>query len=364
MILIILGVVAIIILGMACWDGAFMGTRYNIQKDVYDEEKKVMSKAEFELIRGGIASASSHNMQPWKIKIVDQKTFSLYADMEKNLPVIDPKNIQMLMSEGTFIGSVKEEAKKLGLALDVQYAPIDLNKELKLIATFHILGEGENEVDAVSSATRGVDVDVPMLNQEKILELTDNSLPGFQTLWIEEEQKSLFQTYLQKGTMIEASNQKAMEELLKVFRFTKWEKNQYRYGLSLNTITPPLRMFIEPIVGATATWESFGKNSITAFEQRMKNEAGYLVISCENPKFSDYIRMGEALSQMSLSIDGFTMRPAVQLIEPLEGMTEVYDEMKEVFDIQGEVVQVIGFTKRENGYHDSVRHQVMDIIIQ
>ncbi len=362
--LIILGVAAFIILGMASWDGAYTGTTYNIQKDVYDEEKKIMSKAEFELIRGGIASASSHNMQPWKIKIVDQRTFALYADMEKTLPKIDPENIQLLMSEGTFIGSVKETGKNMGLALDVQYAPVDMNKKLNLIATFHILGEGENEVDTISSATRGIEVDAPVLNQGQILEQMDTLLPSYQILWISEEQKSLFQTYLQKGTMIEARNQKAMEELLKVFRFTKWEKNQYRYGLSLNTITPALRMFIEPMIGVNGTWESFGKNSITAFKQRIKNEEGYLVVSCENPKPSDYIRMGEAFSLMGLNIEGYTMKPAVQLIEPLEGMSEIYNEMKEAFGIQGEVLQIIGFTEKGKGYHDSVRHQVKDIIIQ
>ena len=180
MMLIILGVAAIMILGMASWDGAYTGTKYNIQKDVYDEEQKIMSEEEFELIRGGIASSSSHNMQPWKIKIVDQKTFSLYADLEKTLPVIDPENIQLLMSEGTFIGSVKEVAKNMGMVLDVQYAPIDLDKSQNLIATFHILGEAENEVDAVSSATQGIEVDTDVLNQEKILELMDNTLPDYQ----------------------------------------------------------------------------------------------------------------------------------------------------------------------------------------
>ncbi len=51
-------------------------------------------------------------------------------------------------------------------------------------------------------------------------------------------------------------------------------------------------------------------------------------------------------------------------MEPLEGMNEVYSEMKETFGIQGEVMLILGFTERGTGYHDSVRHQVMDIIIQ
>ncbi|KAF5076764.1 hypothetical protein DSECCO2_156980 [anaerobic digester metagenome] len=361
---IILSVIAIVILGMASWDGTFLRTKYNIAEDKYDIEKNIMSEGEFQLIRGGIASSSSHNMQPWKIKIVDENTFSLYADMDKRLPVIDPDNQQLLMSLGTFIGSVKETAKKEGLDLDVQYTPIDTSKKLNLIATFQIIGEDKNQIDAITSATQGVKKKTPKLEKKELFDLVETPLKGYQMVWVEGDQKSLFQEYLLKGTIIEADNQKAMEELLQIFRFTKWKKNHYRYGLSLNTMSPALRMFVEPLVGASRKWNSFGKNSITAFEQRLKNEKAYMIISLENPTPSDYIRVGEALSLLGLQTDGYTIKPAVQLIEPLEGMSEIYNEMKETFGIQGEVMIILGFTERGAGYHESVRHQVMDIIIQ
>ncbi|MCQ4937172.1 hypothetical protein [Anaerotignum propionicum] len=362
--IICLSAVAIIILVMASWDGAFMKTKYNIAEDRYDIEKNIMSEGEFQLIRGGIASSSSHNMQPWKIKILDENTFLLYGDMDKTLPVIDPDNKQLLMSLGTFIGSVQETAKKKGLVLDVQYAPIDTSEKLNMIATFQIVGAEKNQIDAMTSATQGVKKEAPKLEKQKISDLMETTLKGYQIQWVKEEQKSLFQDYLLKGTKIEANNQKAMEELLHIFRFTKWSKNHYRYGLSLNTMSPPLRMFVEPLVGASQQWDSFGKNSITTFVQRLENEKAYMIISLENPKPSDYIRVGEALSVLGLHAEGFTIKPAVQLIEPLEGMNEICNEMKETLGIQGEVMLIIGFTERGTGYHDSVRHQVMDIIMK
>lgn len=358
-----LSAVVIIILAMASWDGAFMKTKYNIADDGYDIEKNIMSEGEFQLIRGGITSSSSHNMQPWKIKILDENTFTLYADMEKTLPVIDPENKQLLMSLGTFIGSVKETAKELGLDLHVEYAPIDTSKKQNQIATFQIVGALENQIDAMTSATQGVKKEAPKLEKEKISDLMEITLKGYQIQWVKEEKKSLFQEYLLKGTKIEASNQKAMEELLHIFRFTKWSKNHYRYGLSLNTMSPTLRMFVEPLVGANQQWDLFGKKSITAFEQRLKNEKAYMILSLENPEPSDYIRAGEALSVLGLHEEGYTIKPAVQLIEPLEGMNAVCKEMKETFGIQGEVILILGFTERGAGYHDSVRHQVMDIIM-
>jgi hypothetical protein len=101
--------------GMFVWDGAFMSTQYDIGKDIYDDEKELMSETEYKLIRGGIQSASSHNMQPWKVKIHDQMTFSLYADMENEdaYLVIAKKESKAL----DFV-HVGEIIAKLGLGVD------------------------------------------------------------------------------------------------------------------------------------------------------------------------------------------------------------------------------------------------------
>lgn len=355
---------AVLIFAMAAWDGAYMRTEYNISNDEYDDEKDVMSETEFQIIRAGIQSASSHNMQPWKIKILNQKTFSLYADMEKTLPVIDPENNQLLMSQGTFIGSVKGAAKALGVNLDIKYAPINLDEKLPLIATFTISGDKNIKADAISSASIGINSQEARLDTKEVSALLGDRLNDYEMIWIKGEQKTIFQDYLRKGTMVEANHQGAMTELLEIFRFTKWDKNKYRYGLSLNTIAPPFRMFIEPIVGLTSNSKNFGESSITAFEKRLENEEAYLVLAVQSPKPSNYVQVGEALSVLGLEVDGYVIRPAVQLMEPLEGMQERYEDLREEYAIQGEILQIIGFTKKSSGYHESVRHQVLDIIIE
>lgn len=51
-------------------------------------------------------------------------------------------------------------------------------------------------------------------------------------------------------------------------------------------------------------------------------------------------------------------------MEPLEGMQELYNDLREEYGIQGEILQIIGFTRKGSGYHESVRHQVLDLIIE
>ncbi|OPL09892.1 MAG: hypothetical protein AVO34_12730 [Firmicutes bacterium ML8_F2] len=355
--------IALILVGVIIWDGAFLSTRYDISKDYYDDEKELMTETQFKLIRAGIQAASSHNMQPWKVKIQDQKTFQLYADMKKTLPVIDPDNAQHLMSQGTFIGSVKEAAQALGVKLNVTYSEVELSEEVPLIATFTIVEDTTSSIDAISSATKGIIGEVSSFDFEEAMMLIDEVSSDFNTVWIKEDQKAQLQEYLRKGTLIESNNQAAVEELLEIFRFSKWEKNKYRYGLSLNTMQPIIRTFIEPVIGFTANWESFGDSSIGVFEQRLEDESIYLVISKETPAPIDYIQVGEVTTRLGLGINGYMARPAVQLLQPLEGMTEVKDQMKNDFRVNGTPMLILGFTKTTDSYHESLRHNVMDIII-
>ncbi len=358
----ILFTIGVFLAGVVIWDGAFLKTKYDISTDQYDEEEAFMSETQFQLIQSGIQSASSHNMQPWKVQIVDQTTFTLYADKGKALPVIDPENKQMLISQGTFIGAVKEGAKNLGVKLEITYHPIQMADQNPQIATFKIKGSSNTPVDAKSSATTGVKSDVKEFEIEKNAQQVHALLPDYQAKWITDEKRGIFQEYLRKGTQIESENQQATEELLQNFRFTKWAKNKYRYGLSLNTMSPLLRVFVEPLLGLTSEWESFGQSSMKTFEQRLEKEEGYLILSKDNPKPSDYIQVGEAISTLGLSAKGYTLRPAVQLLQPLEGIDGLYTGFKKAYDIKGDTLMILGFTKKTDGYHESVRHKVLDIV--
>jgi nitroreductase len=354
----------IVLVGLVVWDGAFLKTQYNINEDYYDIEEEWMTDIQFELIKAGIQSASSHNMQPWKIKILDQQTFQLYADMKKTLPVIDPDYVQHLLSQGTFIGKVKEVAKTMGVTLNVAYSNIELDEDLSLIATFEIVEEIETYDDFMASATKGTIVENPYFDFEKATEFINEFDNDLHTVWTNETQKDQFQDYLREGTLIESNHQAATEELLEIFRFTKWDKNEYRYGLSLNTMSPVMRTFIEPLIGATSNWKSFGNSSISAFEQRLVNEQIYLIISKEEPTAIDYIRVGEVISRLGLEMDGYTVRPAVQLLQPLEGMNEAKSDMMSDFNVVGVPMIILGFTPTRDSYYESLRHQVMDIIIK
>ncbi|WP_067837098.1 hypothetical protein [Amphibacillus sediminis] len=342
----------------------FLRSTYDISKDSYDPEKSMMTKLQFQLIQAGINAASSHNMQPWKIKMIDQNTFSLYADLDKHLPVIDPDYKQLLMGQGTFLSTIRNAASQLGVELDIAYHQLDMNQSHPLIATLTTNSDTKSDMDTLSTASIGNSSDKKEINYDELTLLMHDLIPTLEVKWIDKDNLPQFQNYLYHATVIEAEDQDAMEEMLSVFRFTKWEKNKYKYGLSLNNIRPPFRTFVQPIVGITAKWSSFGQSTISSFEQRLEKEEHYLVLTIDNPSPSDYIQVGEVIAQLPQHINGYTLRPAVQILQPLEGMDQLYHSMREVFELKGEVVQIIGFSEKENTYHESVRHRVSDLIIE
>ena len=342
-------------------NGTFLKSKYNLKKDQYDSELHSMTETQFQLIQAGISAASSHNMQPWKVSIENENQFTLYADMNKDLPVIDKDHRQLLISQGTFIQKAKQAAQTAGLSMDVTIHSVDFEDLLPQIATFTIWEENSIEVDSVAASSY-VGEAKGASNIESELEAAFMSIP-LEYQYVTGDELPNIKAMLREGNRIESENQEAMEELLENFRFSKWSKNSYRYGLSINTTSPLIQTFINPILNVTSSEESFGKSSIQVFVKRLENEIGYILLKKENPTEEDFITAGEVLISLSNNLDGYIIRPAVQLLQEIDGMESSSQEFQNEYGQDSEVILIIGITKQSGGYFESVRHQVRDLIL-
>jgi hypothetical protein len=352
-----------------------------------------MTLTQFKLIKAGLSAGSSHNMQPWLVDIEDEVTFSLYIDANKVLNVVDKNFKQLLMSQGTFVGKVILEAKNADIDIQIIYEDIDeivseLNKITKdssklKVATFKLISDPLLDPDVVSSGTYQ-DSEVQVANIEEIIEevmrdtfevsgVDGNNIivQGFSNEYIHNDNSvdlvAQFQAFLREATAIEAGNEAALEEMIHVFRFSRWDKNKYRYGLSLNTMSPYLQIFVEPIMDLTSNsktfYKTFGDSSISAFEDRLSDEESYILIKKENPSPMDYIITGELMSELSDELDGYTIRPAVQLLEEIDGMERISHSFQSEYGHGDEVLLILGVTKRSESSYESIRHKVQDIIM-
>lgn len=331
------GVVAFLLIGFIVVDGTFLPQKY---ANIWDESDVNKSTQEI-LIKEGMKAASSHNMQPWKIKILGDSEIELYMDFSKKLEVIDKEFNQMLISQGTFIDLYAQKAKELGYTAVVELHEPDFAHELPLVATIKIEKISEVAiVDAISASSMSALNTISRVNLEQTLEKINNE----QALSIElisGEDIVALKELLMEGTKIESKNQDAMEELLSVFRFTQWDKNKYAYGLSLTDVPSLLSPFIQPIVKYTTNWNSFGEQGIKAFATRLEKETAYLLIKSPTISYADYIETGKVYNELVRSLQGYSLRPAVQLLETFDDMKPLNEKFQNTYGGKETVTLII-----------------------
>jgi len=367
-IMIVIGsILLIVVTASILLDGTFLNKKYaSVWNKGYVNQ---LESDQYRMIAFGIRSASSHNSQPWLIKTIDQDTIQLYADMRKSLPVVDGNNKQLLMSQGTFIEGYIAGANQYGYDVEISYEEPNFNEETPLIATItaHKSELQLTSVDTVTGSTYDaltVDKDADLV---KTLNVVVSKYPGFSYSIIETqfEVKKLEATLLQ-GTIIESEDEAATKELLNVFRFTEWQKNKSRYGLSLNTLPAILKPFIQPIMNfSSSDWKSFGVSSIKQFNERLALQDKYILIRYTAPSSKESVLSGQIYQELVFEVGAYTLRPSMQVLENFSAMESLNREFQQEYGYSGEVLMVIGLQAKSNNITMSnPRHLVEDILIK
>lgn len=355
-----------VVLVFVSLDGTFLTKKYaSVWSEKYINQ---LENDQLKMIAYGIRAASSHNMQPWKVKQTSSDTIELYADMDKALHVVDGDYKQLLMSQGAFIESYKLGAFIYGYGVDITYSEPDFSKNMPLIATIKVQKkENLGNLDAISSSTYASLKSDRNRDLKKTLDQYTAEYPGFSYTIIElSDDVEKLESVLLEGTTIESKDEKATKELLDVFRFTEWKKNEYRYGLSLNTLPVILKPFIQPIMNfSSSNWEAFGDSSIQQFEGRLATHNKYVLIKCDNFSNLEYIYSGQIFQKLIFEVSDYDLRPAMQALENFDAVNNLNMQFQQEYGSDGEVFMIIGLQEKTNKPATSnPRHLVEDIIIQ
>ena len=347
-------------------DGTFLARKYDsVWSDKYIGG---LENEQSKMIAYGIRAASSHNTQPWLVKYISSDTIELYADMDKALHVVDGDYKQLLMSQGAFIESYKLGAFKYGYEADIIYSIPNFDEKMPLIATIKVREEANmGIVDAISSSTYDVAYPEGDTDLKKTLDECIAEFPGFNYTIVESgPDVEKLEGFLLEGTIIESKDEAAAKELLDVFRWTEWQKNDYRYGLSLNTMPGLLKPFIQPIMQSSSkNLEAFGDGGIAQFKYRLDKQTRYILIRSDNPGSLEYLYSGQIYQKLIFEVSGYDLRPAMQALEDFEAMRSLNMKFRQEYGDDGEVVLIIGMQEKTGkSANSNPRHLVEDIIIQ
>jgi len=358
-------ILLVVVLLFVGFDGSFLNQKYaSVWSAKYIEEQDTIQS---KLIAYGIRAASSHNTQPWFVKTIDDATIELYADMEKALPVVDGDKKQLLMSQGTFIESYKQGALFYNYSVNVTYHEVDITEDRPLIATLHIQQDTELHGEDSTSGSTYDSLNADNGDLRVTIDECISDYPGFKyTLVDTESDVEKLEGMLLEGTIIESKDKKATQELLNVFRWTEWDKNKYRYGLSLNTLPTHIRPFVQPLMKILSKdLDSFGESGIKQFKERLEKQTKYILIHRDNPVTLDYVASGQIYQQLVHEVSGYDLRPAMQVLENFDAMKNLNMQFQAEYGKNGDVVWVIGLQEKSDILTNSnPRLLVEDIMIQ
>jgi nitroreductase len=115
---------------------------WDVKESDYPADGPIEERLKF-LLRYAILAPSGPNTQPWKFAIRDQ-SISVFADLSRALPFVDPINRTLYMSVGCAIANLAVAGAHFGFAPQVSYFPD--GQESDLVATVLLL-PGARPVD-------------------------------------------------------------------------------------------------------------------------------------------------------------------------------------------------------------------------
>ncbi len=335
----------------------------------------------------GMLAANGHNMQPWKIKLdEDPNVFYLYADHERLAPEVDPFARQTMITQGTFLEYVVVAGEKLGYSTEItlfpngQYDETDLEKSMatKPVAKI-IISKSEPQVstlydDMFLPDTNRAPYTKSELTSEQISSLIaiNNDSDLKLNIYQDEVDTTKLGDFAIEGAKIESNIHRINEESAAIFRANEYQKNEYRYGFSVEGqgttgIMKHLMQGLLTLFPSMNNEKSSADLFVKSTENAVNNTRAYAMIISNTNSREEQVKSGMLYSRLVLTAHSFglAMQPPSQVLEEYPEMREQYTKIHDEYAANGGTIQMffrIGMPTQE--FPNSMRRDVMDLIIR
>lgn len=335
----------------------------------------------------GMLAANGHNMQPWKIKLdTDPNVFYLYADPERLAPEVDPYARQTMITQGTFLEYVVVAGEKLGYSTEItlfpdgQYDENDLENSMatKPVAKITI-SKSEPQVsnlydDMFLPDTNRAPYAKTELTPEQIQRLVaiNSDIDLKLNIYQDEANKTKLGNFAIEGAKIESGIHRINEESAAIFRANEYQKNEYRYGFSVEGqgTTGIMKHVMQGLLTLFPNMNNEKSSAdlfVTSTENAVNNTPAYAMIISNTNSREEQVKSGMLYSRLVLTAHslGLVMQPPSQVLEEYPEMQEQYTAIHHEYAAEGGTIQMffrIGTPTQE--FPNSMRRDVTDLIIR
>ena len=355
----------------------------------------------------GMLAASGHNMQPWTIKLDpdDAGTFYLYADSSRMTRQVDPYARQMMVSQGTFLEYADIAAEHEGYVAMISLFPngdfdesnLAQSMDDKAVARVTLAKSGAQSSTAADDAAlydgmflpntiRTAYEPTPLTNEQvTAIEALDPFSDAVKEPVGEEPQDSsgvaitLYQdsadverigTFAIDSATVEAGVERVMDEADAVFRSNEYQKNEYRYGYSvegqgMSGFKMHMVQGLVTIIPALNTGSASSRNFISSTTTSVDNTPAYVTLVTKGNSRVEQVEAGILYSRLVLTGHtlGLAMQPLSQVLEEYPEMSTLYDDFKAAYAPDGGTVQMlVRLGVSQTDAPQSMRRDVLSLI--
>lgn len=311
-----------------------------------------------------LLAPSSHNMQPWTVKLdsADPDVLYLYTDATRLTPVVDPLSRQTMVSQGTFLQYLRVAAAKLGYSSTFDLFPDGTYDESALAASMRTLPVARITL-AKQAATSSPDfgslflsdtnrspystTKVSVQQVSELSALADGSGATLQFFSDAASRKTLGDFGVE-GTLIESRYAASTAESDRLFYSTEAKKNASRSGFAVegqgtSGFMKYLLQGMITLIPSTNDDATGAKRSIASTAAAVAATPDYAMISTLGNSRADQVKAGILYAHFSLRARtlGLVMQPLSQVLQEYSSMSKPYVAIHEQFATNGETIQML-----------------------
>lgn len=266
---------------------------------------------------------STHNTQPWKVRVISKDEVVVLLDETRLLPAVDPDRREAFVSIGAFLENLVRGAGTQGLNAEVELKTEDPAKPEVARVKFEPAAERPDPkvLEAILSRNtfRG-DLPTTALPGETV-QILEGTAPSRWTFFPSGSPEGTWiRDALGESNRVQASRDEAMEELASWIRFSPREVEHKRDGLTPAGMGLPLfaRAFMALFFNEkSVTGQAFREAGIKKAQKQAGSCAGFFVLASPDGSPRSAVQAGRDLEAFWLEATarGVAVQPMSQVLE-------------------------------------------------
>lgn len=309
---------------------------------------------------------SSHNTQPWRVKIVSESEFIIQSDSTRWLPKVDPDNRELLLSIGTFRENLDQAALAFGFEAQTEVLATNLkDMDILKVKLVKCPPQKDNRLELMKTrATNRKPYKKKDLLPSHIEELKKLLLDHLDYFSRESKEGEWIAKNLIDANRKQAFDDEKQKELAEWLRFSRSDASKRGDGLTAEMLgmSGTVKFFWYNFMSKkSALSKSFRNKGVENVKNQINNCAGFIVITSDDLSVPSLLQAGEEFERLALKCT--ELKIAVHPMSQLIGESPWKEQLEDFLDISKPVQFILRVGYTEQHPKPSIRRPVKDFII-